>query len=197
MPNVPKPKAPACTDCNQRLKLVEERVFFPLALALDPEDQPSKGLRDLAERAIDPNMAKNETDRAARQKRREWLAGLTFVPSSSDGALPGFAPSYSGQSVARVKETDLHCVAEKIFRIVFWSAYQSYVEPPYHVGVHVVRKSEEVDCVEAVIKAGDKIAVPPGVVVYLRRADDDPKSGLVVVELWGRLRLFGSIVPIE
>lgn len=197
VPNVPKPKAPACHECNQRLRLVEERVLFPLAFGLDPSDPRAKGVPERARRAITPSLAKTEADRTARYRRRERLQKLYVVSDSDHGALPGFERKQGAarQGALKISERDLYEVAEKLVRVLFWSEYRQYIEPPYMVDMHIARDTAEVNRVDAMIRAGDPVEVPPGIFLYVRRADDDPRGGIAVFDLWGQLRFFGSVGP--
>lgn len=60
---------------------------------------------------------------------------------------------------------------------------------------HIVRHGEEMARIAVMIRGGETFNVPPGISVAVRRAADDPATVLSVVDLWGRFRVFASILP--
>lgn len=58
-----------------------------------------------------------------------------------------------------------------------------------------MKRGPDEERVAALIRDGDRIDVPPGVFVAIRRAQDDPATVMAVVDLWGHVRVFTSILP--
>jgi hypothetical protein len=188
--------APSCTECNGQLKLVEERTLIPMALGLDRKDPRAAGIAERVLRSIDPTTAKSESDRRARAARRRRVQAMIGHSPSGEGVLPGFEPA-AGSSGAYLPQSarDLELFGEKLSRVVFYSEYRRYIREPYGVHTHIVQENEATAAVEATIRNGKKIDVPPGIRLAIRVAEDDPNTGLIVIDIWGRARLFTSVVP--
>jgi hypothetical protein len=176
------------------MKLIEERALIPMALGLDRTDPRAAGVVERVLRSMDPTAAKNEGDRRARAARRKRVQAMIGQSSSRDGVLPGFEPP-PGSTGAYLPQSarDLGLFGEKLTRVVLYSEYRRYVREPYKVETHVVKTNADTAAVEANVREGKKVDVPPGIQLAIRMAHDDPNTGLVVIDLWGRVRIFTSI----
>jgi hypothetical protein len=122
---------------------------------------------------------------------------MLFVPGSSHGAFPGFGPEHVGGNPVAVKlsANDVTVMGEKFVRVSLWDlrSYQ-FVEPDRKIGTHVVH-IQNVSEVERLVRGGDAVEIAPGVHITLRTPPDDPRTHLCLFELWGRLKLFASVMP--
>ncbi len=193
--NLPRVKAPSCQACNSRLKRIEEEVLIPLALSLDPSDPRSAGVPQRVWRALDPGAARGEKDRRARASLRKRVQQHAFVPPTSAGQFPGCAPRGSALALP-LRATAIGLLGEKLTRVVYWSKFGIYIEQGHAIETHVVARGEDEQRVAEVIRLGERVDVPPGIFVAVRRAADDPAAGLVVADFWGRIRLFTSVLPV-
>lgn len=196
--HIARPKAPACRSCNARLAKVEEAVLIPLALSLEPTDPRSAGVPDRVMRSMDPKLARDDADRRARQARRRRVQARLFQPPSSVGAFPGCGRTETGGELALpLSHSELAIVGEKLTRVIYWSESATYIGQSHAVVTHVVQPGDDERRVAGLIRGGHRIEIPPGVFVAVRRAADDPVSGLLVIELWGRVQLFTSVLPTD
>lgn len=195
--SAPKVKAPSCGPCNQRLKKIEERLLIPVALSLDPTDARAAGVADGVLRSMDPSSAKNDKDRRHRMGRRNRVRSQVFRPSSTTGALPGSKPRPGSHGAAMpVAHALLEQFGEKLVRVVYWSEYKQLIGRDYTVRAHVVVPGPGEASVAALIRAGERIEVPPGIAVAVRK-DPAGTAGLLMVDLWGAHRLFVSVEPVD
>lgn len=81
--------------------------------------------------------------------------------------------------------------------MAFFSGFGRYIGPAYRVSTHVVKQSDATGLVAETIRRGKRVEVPPGVFLAVRVAEDDPGAGLVVIDLWGKVRLFTSVLRRE
>ena len=198
VPNAPRIKAPSCFACNQRLKKIEEEALIPIALSLDDRDPRATGVPDRVRRSMDPLAATDERDRRARHALRERVRAMVFHPDSARGEFPGCGPvpGSTGAALPGSFRT-LEQFCEKLTRVVFFSEYGRYIELEYRVFTHVVQQNEAMGLVAETIRRGKRIEVPPGVLLAVRVAEDDPGAGLIVIDLWGKVRLFTSVLRRE
>lgn len=194
--NVPRVKAPACSDCNGRLKRIEEEVLLPLIFAISPDEPRAAGIADRIRRSMDPSLATDERDRRARTAKRERFDNTLFRPQSERGAFPG-AEAHDGTlgPAAPIRAEAIKRIGEKLTRVVLYDRYRQYVATDRRVETHIVSRGPEEQRVADLIRGGERIEVPPGIFVAIRRAADDPATVLGVVDLWGQYRIFTSILP--
>ncbi len=178
------------------MRLVEEEALVPLALSLDPNDPAAAGVPQSVWRSMDPTLARNEADRRSRVARRNRIRAMAFVPDSSAGALPGCGPEGRSALALPLREEALLAFGDKLTRVVFWSEYQQLIGPDCVITTHVVKRGVDELMVASVVRSGRRLDVPPGIRLALSRASDDRRAGLVIVDLWQRVRLFTSVQPV-
>lgn len=193
--NEPRIKAPSCLPCNSRLSKLEQEAFLPLALSTKPADPRAAGVKAAALRAMDPSAARDERDRRARAALREKVRAAVFVPASPLGELPGCGADGRSAEALPVRGEAIEAVCIKIARVAYWSKYAEILPMDAEVSAHIVHEGVDVERIDAMIRAGEVIDVPPGVFVAVRRAADAPQAAaLFVVDLWGQIRVFMSAV---
>jgi hypothetical protein len=198
VPNVPRVKAPSCVACNQRLRRIEEEALIPLAMSLDAGDPRAAGVPERVRRSMDPLAATDEGDRRARHALRERVRAMVFHPDSARGELPGCGPVLGSTGAALpVSFRTLEQFGEKLTRVVFFAEYGRYIGPAYRVSTHVAQRNDATGLVADTVRRGKRIEVPPGVFLAVRAGEDDSGEGLVVIDLWGKVRLFTSVLRRE
>lgn len=202
----PKAKAPSCRACQDRLQKVERAVLLPLAICLDPNDPLARGVPQAVMRSIDPNQAAKpgmtpsqiQREQRARQKRREEVLSRLFTVESGGGALPGFGQEYapgSNTAILGPHVDEIKIVGDKFTRVAVWvMRNRQFVERDYTVATHVVDISD-VPEVEDLVRGGDALDIFPGIRLTIRSASDEERTHLCLFELWGRLKIFTSVVP--
>lgn len=193
--NLARVKAPACASCNARLKRVEEDVLIPLILSIDPRDPRAAGVAERVRRSMDPNLGRTARDANARAAKRERVKTAIFVPESAVGAFPGLGANGRLPIAMKVRAEGKRELGEKLTRVTLYARYRQYVPAARTVATHIVDRSSHEQQVYEMIRTGERVDVPPGVFVAIHRAHDDPDTVMAVVDLWGHVRVFTSIMP--
>lgn len=203
-----KIKAPSCRPCQERLAKVERAVLLPLALCLDPNDPLASGVPQAVWRSLDPTLAAKpgmtesevERERRARTKLLEETRARLFQPTPEEYccAVPGFGLADAKGNLTAIKclhETELQTLGEKFARVALWVMRNHLLVPPEcRVKAHILdpAKTNEFD---AIIRRGEALDIFPGIRVNLQSAADSAFAHLLLFELWGRFKLYVSVVP--
>ena len=200
-----KVKAPSCQPCQIRLAKVEHEFLLPLALTLDPTDPLCFGVPQAARRAIDPTQvpirgrkpADIARDKRAREALRKKVQSRVFVPTSTRETFPGFGPEHvQGSRIALMgpHTSEVQTIGEKFARVAIWSMRgEQFVEPETEITTHVVN-IEDVPEVERFVREGEAMDIFPGVRITLHTAAASPRTHISLFEVWGRLKLFVSVI---
>lgn len=85
--DIEKWKIPACEPCNKEYGVREQDLMILIGLCIDPHAIESAGIVPKVLRSLNPELAKNEKDRGAREaKRTQVLKRLlkgTDIPSNA------------------------------------------------------------------------------------------------------------------
>lgn len=195
--DVEKWKAPACGECNGRFSRLEDDLLGRFALCL-PKEPAYAQIHARAERARNPEVGKDEPDRARRLRRAEQMAGA-IIPDpdlSRPGILPSFRENYEGGSRlgVRIPARLLEEITVKWVRGVHFCEFGRVVAPDTAVTCHVV---EDVHAAEAFAKLG-----PPakhlqrgsGVEVRIWHVEERGEwSAVYAFDIWQRFRTIGSV----
>jgi len=118
-----------------------------------------------------------------------------FVPESVVGAFPGLGAEGRLPIAMKLRARAIEEIGEKITRVVLYALYRQYVPGDRAVTTHVVERGRDEERVAGLIRGGERVEVPPGVFVATRRAQDDLATVIALVDLWGHVRVFTSILP--
>lgn len=193
--NVARVKAPACCACNARLKHIEEEVLIPLIFSIDPRDPRAASVAERVRRSMDPALGRDERDSRARAAKSRRVAAAVFIPESRVGVFPGLGAKGRGAAALKLRASAIQEFAEKLTRVVLYARYRQYVAAGRTVATHIVEHGPQETRIAELIRGGERIDIPPGVFVAIRRAEDDADTVLAVVDLWGHVRVFASITP--
>jgi hypothetical protein len=200
--NVEKWKMPACRKCNREHGELEEDLLLRLGMCVPRADSKAAGISEKALRSIQPEAARNERDRAARAARRAAvLREVERLPAApAYGLLPGFgrhraAPDGPVRTV-HIHPDQLMKLGTKLVRGITYVTRQAFIDDAhYAIEIFVAREGDqqvaEIDAMIRRLGATDDRG--PGISITHAHAADDREQGLFLIEVWGRLRLHGSV----
>ncbi len=198
-------QAPACTQCNGALGVVEDRVLRDLRLAVNPHSPEGYGVANKAVRAVDPSQARNARDRRARARARDNLKqkiqdAMEHSPdellraSLNEGEPSADSLPMRGPSVAEMDQ-----VLGKMARGLIWALCDnSYIEADQRIEVQPAR----VENPDSVSKRwqwflkyrGVTYERGPDVTVRIMEAQKGPKKAIEIV-LWRKFSFFVFVSP--
>lgn len=197
--NLEKWKFPSCKKCNAAYGKIEEELLWKLGLCIDPKDAKSSGIAEKVLRSLDPQYAKTEKDRRVRQGKREKVKrGLVnFGKLPLHGILPNFGPKehkpnsrYLG---VLVPEEQLFALAKKLIRGLYYIIDNSYIEKTHKFDIFFVNDSDAHIAKDPIEKFGKYYDRGPGILIGLAETKDDSGSSLFLVEIWGKLKIYGTV----
>ena len=200
--DIEKWKVPACLSCNNRLGKAESEVLVRLALCLDPNDPKSRGITQKAVRSLNPRFGKSEKDRQARERKRKQI-----LKESEDlgpdlpieHLLPGFGPQPDfgpgPHHATLVKQRDLDAVSDKIIRGLTFLREAIPLPHEYTVNIYFIRESGNNPVQRMFDNAGGTLTRGPGFLVKYGVLAGDRLAGIYMIDIWGRLRFYASVLP--
>jgi hypothetical protein len=196
---------PSCPSCNHKYGEMENEVFVPLALCVNPRKIAAAGLSKKTLRALGIG-SRGELDADEKQKRQatkeKVLRGARpYSPEVQPHVLPGLGPhpevSQNQQLQILVAGEKLQQVFGKIVRgCEYWLANGRIVEPPCELTVHFVHDADVPDVVRLLGPFGS-LHLGPGFRVRRAGAHDEPLAALYEIVLWETLKFYAMIVPAE
>lgn len=201
--NLEKWKMPACRECNREHGQLEEELLLRLGMCVSRTDSKAAGISEKALRSIQPEAARSARDRAARAARRAAvLREVERMPAAPEyGLLPGFgrraeAADATVTTVTIAADT-LVKLGTKLVRGITYVTRGTCIDPVrYVIEVFLAREGDpQVAAINAMIRRlGATLDREPGISVAHAHAADDREQGLFLIEIWGRLRLHGSVL---
>ena len=194
-------KVPTCQPCNADYGRLEERLLVRMALALSPDDARAAGIPERALRAIDPDAAKNERDRARREALRHRILGEIIVHGTipTTGFLPNFGPQ-SGvdptvlASIRLAKPTELKRLIFKFVKGMTYVLDRKYLEPKRSIKVHFVGDEAARPVMELLNRAGTTYYRGPGITAIRGVAPDGTRTALFAFDIWGRFKAYAAVI---
>jgi hypothetical protein len=93
---------------------------------------------------------------------------------------------------------DVQTFGEKVARAAVWHLRSgAFIRATHEVCTHVVWPAASVDVEEIIRRFGTHYHPCVGVRVVVLTAADEPGTHMILTELWDRLRLFVSVLPID
>lgn len=201
--NLAKWKIPSCRCCNAEYGRLEEELLVELAMGLDPDEGPSRGVVQRALRSIDPAFGRDERDVQHRAKCRAELFRKIIVADAipTDSLLPGFINRHAFPSDLQlgisVHVQKLSRLCEKIVRGLTYIVNGRLVEPPYRVQVGFL-KGEAISEFEAAIgRYTVEHSRGPGIMIRRAVPYDDHSMAIFGITIWGRLHFSAFIAEPE
>lgn len=196
--NIEKMQVPACDECNQKFSKLENGLLLKFGLTLNPKEAKSLGISDKVLRSLRASCAKDEVDQTHRERRFEKVIREIVTPDriQKQSVLPSFGPSPdvdpNEQVGITVSDEELKLLGEKFARGITYDKYARYIDSDHSVDVFFV-PDEFVDILE---RFGKQYSYGPGIRIRLMRfAFDVNQSCLFEIELWGKIRMYVSVLP--
>lgn len=186
---------PSCVRCNKEHGKNEQDLLIRLGLCLGPEE--AKALR-----SIQSEAGGDERDASARAaKRREILSIVDFVDTpQTEGVLPNFGvnPSleYPTFALIKIPAAGLITLGKKIVRGVTHFLEKRFIEDDEEViDIFFVADENGAEIAGLISKFGQTFHKGPGVTVMRAVTQDGERAGLFLIEIWGRLKIYASLLP--
>lgn len=201
-PNLEKWQIPACSDCNQTYGTLEGDLLIRLGLCITPDTPETKGISEKARRSIDPKFGRDEKDRKARQRKRESLLKEIQEMSalSEEGYLPNFGPEpgkvYPALLRVPISQDHLVRLGAKLVRGLTYILDGKLIPPEYEIGVYFAENDKVPEPIQLLKTHGKSYHRGPGIMVERGIGVDDPMSALFIIDIWGKLRVFASVLAL-
>jgi hypothetical protein len=194
-------QVPACLACNREYGKLEDELLWRLGLCIDPATAAASGIAEKALRSIRPECARDEKDRQAREARRAKLVReLEFTKGLAPGGyFPNFGPEggklLPGMLRVLISAEQLIRLGEKIVRGLTYILDGTFVMPERAVQIYFVENEQAADVIALIKKNGSRHHRGPGIAAERAIPVDDTALALFMIDIWARVRIFGSILP--
>jgi len=201
--NIEKWQMPSCGACNNKYGKIEEELGLKFGLCLDPTDHNAIGIANKAMRSINPLHAKNDRDFVHRKKRREKVIRevikATTAPISAIFPNFGFHPHVdpNEELAILIPKEGLTAIGEKIIRGITWVIDRQYIEQNYEISIFFLRQESEGPILKPILKFGNGYSCGPGILIRRAVCDNDHITGLYLIEIWGKLKMYGTVTPLK
>lgn len=201
--NIEKWQMPSCLDCNSKYSKIEEELLLNFGLCVDPRDYESFGIADKVMRSINPMYGRNEKDSNLRQKRREKVIREAVNPATMPIAsiFPNFGIHAhidpEKQLAVLVSDENLRAIGEKLIRGITWVIDGKYINVDHEIEIYFFREHLAGPFLEPIKRFGKEYSLGPGIRIVRAIAREDPISGLYLIQIWKRLRMYGSVGPVN
>jgi hypothetical protein len=200
-PEIEKWQVPSCTDCNALNGRNEEDLLVRLGLCVQHDHYASSGIAQKAIRAFDSSQGKNPKDANLRSLKRDKvlreLRPVNEIPIET--FVPNFGPSRtSGTVSAPIPIQKLRILGRKLVRgITYVLNDRLLIEADHEIDVHVVNEVGAAAARKLISQYGRTYDRGSGIAIGQARASEDLQSGIFEIEIWGRLWLHATVVPIQ
>lgn len=199
--NLEKWQVPACKECNTKYSKVEGELLQKIGLCIAPDQLAALGIADKVLRSLNPKHARNAIDRRHREKSRDKvlqnLIPATHTPSES--IVPGFGPWPGAELFEQygipVSKKSLNLLGEKLIRGFTYEMYARYIEADHKVSVWLAHEQHARQLIESIRHYGAEYHRGPGIKIGAAYTPEDPISGAFEIIIWGKLHLYGAILP--
>ncbi len=204
--NLKKWQVPACQECNGKYGKLERDLLLRFGLCLDPVEPKSRGITDKAIRSVKTSCAKSDKDRYHRQMRRDKVLRELIPPEEvpKESIFPNFGPwpdaAPDEQLGVLVSADKLKAFGEKLVRGISYVIDRRYIEPNHQIEIFFVYDENAQEITNLIERFGKEYHCGPGITIGVVFASalfppDDPQNGLFAIDIWGRLRIYASILP--
>lgn len=200
-PNIEKWKIPSCAACNANYGRLEEDLLLRLGLSIDPAEQASLGVSDRVLRSLKPEFAKSPKDAAARGRKleriRRELKVVNRLPEV--GVLPNFGliPGLKYPAIVQIPIDHIafEKLGQKIIRGLTYISTAQLIDYTYSINVYFLEDEKGRDFVALVQRRGATHESGPGIKVSYAFTDEGGVASLWYIEIWGKLKLYGTVIP--
>lgn len=197
--DIEKWKIPACDPCNKEHGVREQDLMILIGLCIDPQAIESAGIVPKALRSLNPELAKNEVDRKARDAKRNQVLRRLLKGSEvpSNAIYPKFEEKWSRspeqQIAVPIPKNSVDRLFEKIIRGLVYIEDVSFIEPPYKVDLFPMHEHSATEFISLLEKFGEVHACGPGIVVRRAVAPEDGLSAIYEITIWGIFQTYATV----
>lgn len=206
-PDIEKWTVPACTECNRRLSVAEEKLFNRLAISVDPSE--------LAAAGIGQKFVQKISKRTSNPRSIGWQVGLlmgivkSFVSELySPGKYPvtvGFTPKEGVRSrrMIRISGELTHTVCIKIIRGLEYKLRSQLIGTDRRISIIWPHENNQKEL--DLVKQWEKLILPieqnthrgPGFVVRYGVNQFDTRWVIYNVKVWNQFDFWAMISPVD
>lgn len=190
-------KYPACRKCNATYSKIEDRLRFALGMCLDAADSLAQGIPEGVLRSVNPAAGRDDRDRRHRERRHARAQREISVSAAAptEGVFPGFGEldgvEYDKYATITISVRDLGAMVFKFVHGLAYVLHGAYFKPGYVIRWCPVGE-EQIDNTRELMSIGTELRRGDAVIIRRAPAAEDPRTALVLVELWGRFRVIAS-----
>ena len=195
--NLEKWQIPSCQTCNNKYSKIEEDLLIRIGLCIPHNKIETIGIPEKALRSINPTYAKNEKDRKLRAAKKKKILreieNMKKLPNS--GFLPNFNRMPEGQFQLRlgIRADYLDKLAHKFIRGLTFKIDNLLIEDDYQINIGFLRDGDNDWFLEKINQFGKKYYRGPGINVGRAVAHNDPIASMYIIEIWGKLNIYGVV----
>ncbi|HEY6299739.1 MAG TPA: hypothetical protein VIW95_08850 [Candidatus Binatus sp.] len=199
-PGIEKWQAPSCTHCNALNGRNEEDLLVRLGLCVERDHNASLGIERKVMRALDSSQGKNPKDANLRSLKRDKI--LRELRPANEIAIQTFMPNFgpsktSGSLSIPIPIEKLRTLGRKLVRgITYVLNDQLLIEADHAIDIHVVNEVGAAVARKLIYQYGGRYDRGPGITIGQARPSEDLQSGIFGIEIWGRVWLHATVVPI-
>lgn len=177
--------------------------MIAIGLCIDPSAMESAGIVPKVLRSMNPDLAKNERDRRAREAKRNqvWNRLLKGSEVPPNAIYPGFEEKWGRspeqQLAVPIPKNSVDRLFEKIVRGLAYIEDRRFIEFPYKVTLFPLRQADTMEFALLLDKFGTVHARGPGVVVRRAVAPEDGLSAIYEINIWGMFQTYAAVTSSE
>jgi hypothetical protein len=201
--DIDKWKVPSCDACNKDHGRNEAELLVRFGLCVPPDQPNNMGIVDKALRALDPEAGRNPKDASARGSKRARILRQTLTGSNipRQAIYPGFGPQPTQPEAEQVAITisakGLKQFTEKVIRGLTYLEGGKFIESSHEIENFVVNEAGASEFRAALDRFGTMHERPPGLRIRRAVIPEDRVSAIFEIEVWGQLKLYGTVMPRE
>ena len=174
-----------------------------VGICIDPRNFESAGVVPKILRSLNPDLAKNQREKRAREAKRakllrQLLHGTDIV---ANAVYPNFEEKWGRppeqQLAIPIPKKGVDRLFEKIVRGITFLDDGRFIEPPYSIDLYPLREEQSAPFTDALNRFGKIYARSPGVVVCRAVASEDGISAIYEVVIWGMFKTYATVMTRE
>lgn len=196
-------KVPSCIACNNALSKTEEDLIGLVAMCLDPNASGSRGISTPVLNSMKPELARNERDRKAREKKAARLhdnirqAQESIAKHGLIGLYPGLAGPTADQRrdgiPILIPQRLIREVCEKIVRGHAFLTDGIFIEPPFHVMFYALDDESAQPMKQAITQFGESHSRGDAIDIKRAVVHDNGFHAIYEVKLWQQFGMYAIV----
>ena len=202
-PQLEKWKVPSCIACNNALSKTEEDLIALVAMCLDPKASGSKGIWTPVLNSMKPELARDERDRIAREKKAARLhenirqAREAIAEHGLVGLYPGLASPTDEQRKdgipIRIPQQLIREVCEKIVRGHAYLMDRVFIEPPFRVMFYALDDESAEPMKQAIARFGQSYSRGDAIAIKRVVVHNNGFHAMYEVKLWQQFGMYAIV----